>query len=174
MNDAPPTLAEMRERTKSAGGRLSNGNGTWCSYDERCMFAAAALPASDLKAAGLTFFPGEKPGEGRLLLTPEVGMGATFLGWTDREPFFVAKVCTPRKAVLRAAKVEDDPDWKPDFTPGGFVGNTANDSDRKWKVTSNDEGREVTVRLRKDGRWYAATGERYALGYAAKFYDSNF
>ncbi len=110
-----------------------------------------------------------------LSLKPVVGMGSTEIGWTDREPFHIVKVCTATKIVVRAAKAERDTTWKPEIIPGGFVGHCVNNSEQRWFITPGEPGaREVELRRHKDGRWYSKNGVRFGVGYAAKHYDYNF
>lgn len=105
---------------------------------------------------------------------PTVGMGVTYCGWTDCEPFHIVKVHTDRKLTIRAADAVIDPTWKPDFQPGGFCGHVSNNSDQCWLVTPGKDGAtERVIRLGKKG-WKDPTGARYSVGHARKFHDYNF
>ena len=112
---------------------------------------------------------------------PKVGMGVTELGWSDRHPWEIIEVKSPRKIVLRNMKAERDPTWKPEVIVGGFAGHTVNNHEQRWTITSNPEGKVKEATLRKNGKWIwvgqpatgsCATGLR--LGEARYFYDYNF
>lgn len=103
-----------------------------------------------------------------------VGTGVTRLGWTDRDPYEVTAIHTPRKLTVRAMHAERDPSWKPDFRPGGFCGTVVNQGSQRWTLTSDPKAEPVMIRLHTDGRWYDARHNRYSVGRATKFYDFNF
>lgn len=104
---------------------------------------------------------------------PKVGMGVTELYWTDREPFEVVAVAPDGTwCDIRPMKATPDPNWKRDFTPGGFVGHTHNDHELKYVYESMPGASTKRIRLCKGG--WARKTMRYRMGRAIKFYDSNF
>ena len=114
-------------------------------------------------------------------IVPVVGMGVTELGWSDRHPYEIIEVITPKKIMLRSMSAERDPDWKPDIIAGGFSGHCVNNGEQRWVVKSNPEGQTRCATKRKNGKWIwvglpavgsCAAGLR--LGKAVYFYDYNF
>ncbi len=108
-------------------------------------------------------------------LVPQVGMGVTITLWTDAHAFEVIAVSkSGHRATLRQLKAERDPNWKRDFTPGGFVGHTYNDHELKYKYSSNEQGSIKVIGRRKDGTYNAKGCRGCRIGSAHEYYDSNF
>lgn len=103
----------------------------------------------------------------------EIGTGVTLIGYSDRTPFEVVKIISDKTLEVRRMDAVLDPDWKPDFHVGGFMGHTANQNTQKWTITSNPSNDVVRIRLGKKG-WKDANGDKYSVGKAIKFYDFNF
>ena len=99
-----------------------------------------------------------------------VGDGATLHFHTDAHAYTVTRV-TARTITIQRDKATPDPSWKPDFTPGGFMGHTANDRERAYTYEPDPEGAERTARLTKRG--WTSHGQRVTPG-RHEFYDSNF
>lgn len=105
----------------------------------------------------------------------EVFSYANRYGYSDVEPYEIFRYVSDKTIEVRKMKSERDTSWKMDFRPGGFCGTVVNQNEQKWIITSNPEGRVIRIRLRKDGRWYDASGNRYGLSdEPVKFYDYNF
>jgi hypothetical protein len=95
---------------------------------------------------------------GAVSATPEVGMGVTQVLWTDRRPFTVIEVKTAKCCILQADKVNANP-W-----PDGYA-----------KIIEADlDGRKVTVRLHKDGKWKSPDGDTFTIGTRQYYYDHSF
>lgn len=100
-------------------------------------------------------------------LKPEVGMGVTRLGWTDRDPYTVVEILNDKEIVVQADKAT-----RTDTNGMSEV--------QKYTFSPDPNGRKVTLTLRKDGRWIAkgeksgrhATGWR--IGERMKYYDHSF
>lgn len=103
----------------------------------------------------------------------EIGTGVTLIGYSDRTPFEVVKVVSDKTLEVRRMDAVLDPDWKPDFHVGGFMGHTANQNEQKWNLTSNPSNDVLRIRLGKKG-WKDANGDKYSVGKAVKFFDYNF
>lgn len=103
----------------------------------------------------------------------EIGTGVTLIGYSDKTPFEVVKVISDKTLEVRRMNAVQDPDWKPDFHVGGFMGNTANNHEQKWIITSNPNEETVRIRLGKKG-WKDAHKNKYSVGKAEKFFDYNF
>lgn len=99
---------------------------------------------------------------------------ANHIGYSDVNPYEVVRRVSDKTLEVRAMNAERDPIWNPDFVPGGFFGTVVNQSEQKWVITSDENGRVVRIRLGKQG-WKDAHGNRYQLSdEPVKFYDYNF
>ena len=95
-------------------------------------------------------------------------------GWSDVNPFEVVRQVSEKTLEIRAMKAEKDPEWKPEFVPGGFAGHCINNSEQRWIITSDDQNPIIRIRLGKKG-WKDAHGRRFGLSDAPrKHYDYNF
>lgn len=103
----------------------------------------------------------------------EIGTGVTLIGYSDCTPFEVVKVVSDKTLEVRRMDAVLDPDWKPDFHVGGFMGHIANQHEQKWNLTSNPSNDVLRIRLGKKG-WKDANGDKYTVGKAVKFFDYNF
>lgn len=107
-------------------------------------------------------------------VTPQVGMGVTFCGWTDREPFEIVRVVSAKCLEIRAMRAEGGLKKDHVFIPGGFVGHVVDQhSAQEWTITSNPEDSVLRIRLGAKG-WRDAHGAKYRVGRACKFHDYNF
>jgi len=86
-----------------------------------------------------------------------VGAGATLLGYTDRYPATVVKVCTPRKIVVKMDKFEPYCSMTQDYT-----------------YTQDDSGIDIILRKHKDGRWYDKHKGVWSVGRRERYYDFSF
>lgn len=98
---------------------------------------------------------------------PEVGMGATVVYWSDREPGTIVKVSKSGKTIVvradHAVRVDD---------------RGMSDS-QDYEYSPNPNGHEWEFSLRKNGRWVqvgetARGGTICAIGYRRKYYDFSF
>lgn len=97
---------------------------------------------------------------------PEVGMGATVLGWTDRYAATVVEVPNARTVVVQLdhAKRTDD--------------NGVSEA-QSYEYSANPTGRQETYTKRKNGRWVRKgeplkEGTRLALGFRNHYHDYTF
>lgn len=86
-----------------------------------------------------------------------VGTGATLLGWTDRYPATVVKVCTPRKIMVKMDNFEPYCSQVQEYT-----------------YTQDDTGIELVLRKHKDGRWYDIHKGVWSIGRRERYYDYSF
>lgn len=91
---------------------------------------------------------------------PEVGMGATYLGWTDREPYTVIAISKSGKTIT----VQEDIAIR--------VDNNGMSESQKYEFKPNPLGRTYNLRLTKKG--WSCRGMQFALGYRSKYYDFSF
>lgn len=106
----------------------------------------------------------------------EVGMGATIAGYSDRAAYTIVAVnATGTVLTLQADHAVLDASFKPDFQPGGFSGHVSNQNDQSYSYRPNPNATMLKVRLRKDGRFYAAGSKSpVTIGIRSAFYDYNF
>jgi len=103
---------------------------------------------------------------------PEVGQGATILGWTDRYPATIVKVeyykSGPQKGKASAVWITADEATRIDSN---------GQSDAQSYTYETVEGApQVKYTKRKSGKWVRA-GDKYstlAIGYRDKYYDYSF
>lgn len=98
---------------------------------------------------------------------PEVGMGATLLYWTDREPATVIEVSPSGKSV----RVQVDKSTRTDT-------NGMSES-QSYTYERDPYGDVFTYTLRKNGRWVRKgdpmkNGSALLLGHRERYYDYSF
>jgi hypothetical protein len=100
-------------------------------------------------------------------MIPEVGMGATVLLWTDREPATVVSVSKSGKSLIvkgdHAERVDDN----------------GMSEQQEYKFSPNPDAIGVEFTLRKNGQWVRKGepmkgGQRIILGKRSKYYDFSF
>lgn len=143
------------------------------SRDERLATLEGGGNLDDAVAKGFVTVHHDK--RGRVVrLVPAVGMAATLHLYTDSHAYEIIAVSkSGSKVTLRALKATRDPNWKREFTAGGFVGHTHNDADLKYCYESNHEAPTITATRCKDGS-YKSKGLRVHIGVGREYYDSNF
>ena len=98
---------------------------------------------------------------------------ANNLGWTDVNPFEIVRVVSAKTIEVRMMDSKEL-DWERDFHEGGFLGNTSNQNDQKWEITSNPSNPIIKARLIKDVHFYSDHGIHSLSNEPRKFYDYNF
>ena len=97
--------------------------------------------------------------EGKQEIIPEVGMGATELGYSDRNPYTIVEIISKNKIVVQADDAEN-------------VGEVC--YDQNWKITPNPNGHKKTLIQTKKG-WKVFKGcTRFIIGHREKYYDYEF
>lgn len=102
----------------------------------------------------------------------QVGDGATVSYWSDMEAYTVIKK-TAKTLTLRRCKATLDPNFKPDFVPGGFFGRVMNNSEQTYTYEEDEQGRVIRAfwsDVEKRYKWqglYVSPGRH-------EFYDYNF
>ena len=92
--------------------------------------------------------------------------------WSDSEPVTVIKK-TPKTLTVRYDKAERDPDWKPEWIPGGFSAVCLNQSEQKWIIEENPDGRTEVFWWSSTKGVYQHHGCPLYPGWY-KYYDYNF
>ncbi len=99
---------------------------------------------------------------------------ANKIGYSDVTPYEVVRVVSNKTLEIRRMNAERDPNWKPEFVPGGFFGTVVNQNSQEWIITSDDKAPVIRIRLGKQG-WKDANRGRYDIADAPqRFYDYNF
>lgn len=98
--------------------------------------------------------------------TPEVGMGVTFLYWTDRRPGTIIKVISDREIVVQGDNYERTDS------------NGMSDA-QSYRYWPNPNAGESIYTLRKNGSWVKKgdpmkNGARIAVGNREMYYDFSF
>ena len=108
--------------------------------------------------------------------THEIAPFANRLGYTDVDPFEVVRAVSEKTLEVRAMNAVQNPDWKPDFVPGGFSAHCTNNGAQQWIITPDPVAPVFRIRKHRDGKWRDASGVRpYVLSEKPrKFYDYNF
>jgi len=98
--------------------------------------------------------------------TPEVGMGATLLSWTDRTAATIVEVNKSGKKI----KIREDKSTRTDS-------NGMSDS-QAYTYEPNPNGSTREYSLRKNGRWVRVgqpqTGSSLLVGHREEYYDYSF
>ena len=93
--------------------------------------------------------------------------------WSDVSPCTVIKR-SKTTITVRHDKAERDPNWKPEWIPGGFSAVCTNIDEQKWIIEEDENGYVETFRWHKNANCYENTaGEKLLPGWA-KYYDYNF
>lgn len=104
-------------------------------------------------------------------LTARTAKYVNMHGYSDIEPREIVRVISDKTIEIRAMRVERDPNWKPEFVPGGFAGTVTNNESQRWIITSDPTAPTFRIRLSKRGwgrgRFHLSNTPRY-------FYDYNF
>lgn len=97
---------------------------------------------------------------------PEVGMPATLIMWTDREPCTVIEVSASGKTItiqVDSYKRLDD---------------NGMSECQEYEFSPNPNGRKIVARMAKNGRYYGSggmkNGSRVILGHRGKYHDYEF
>lgn len=97
---------------------------------------------------------------------PEVGMGATEMFYTDREPYEIIEVKDSRHITVRSMSCKR-------------IDNNGMSECQDYEYAPDPNGRIATLFKTKQGRWVERVGKSYscngwAIGYAEKYYDFSF
>lgn len=109
-------------------------------------------------------------------LTPanvKVGDGATVNYYTDREAGTIVKV-TKCSITIQRDKAIRDPNFKPEFIPGGFAAHCTNQDEQSYTYERNENGALTTIWWSKKFNRYGTPGNLTASKGRHEFYDYNF
>lgn len=102
----------------------------------------------------------------------DVGDHAHVHLWTDSEPVTIIKK-TRTTLTVRYDKARRDPNWKPEFIPGGFSAHCTNNDEQRWIIEEDPAGRVEVFRWSKRLNAYQNNGCKLLPGWV-KTYDYNF
>lgn len=109
-------------------------------------------------------------------LTPknaQVGDGATINLFSDRHACTIIRV-TKSTVTVRRDKATLNPDFKPEFIPGGFVAHCTNQSKQTYSYESDENGQVYTFHWSKKFQRYGQPGSQTLSRGRHEFYDYNF
>ena len=115
-----------------------------------------------------------------------IGDGVSVCLWTDAEAYtIIAK--TAKTITLQQDKATLSPDWKPEFTVGGFAGHCVNQNEQTYTYERDPNGHKIKISARswpddEGGRRFkwkkqgVATGDLGGNAWVGrrKFHDYNF
>ena len=97
---------------------------------------------------------------------PEVGMGATMISWTDREPATIIEVSKSGKKITIQADIATRTD------------DNGMSESQSYTFERNPKAYATEYSLRKNGRWVrvgdSMTGSSLLVGHRSKYYDFSF
>jgi hypothetical protein len=100
---------------------------------------------------------------------------ANHLGYSDVNPYEVVARISDKTLEVREMSATLDPNWQPEFLPGGFAGHCVNQGQQRWKIASDPAQPVIRIRLNKRGLWRSSDGRRFQISdRPVKFYDYNF
>jgi hypothetical protein len=99
---------------------------------------------------------------------------ANCYGYSQVYPYEIIREVTDKTIEIRAMTQSPDPDWKPNFIPGGFAAHCTNQSEQTWLYSSDPTAPVIRMRKRKDGKWYSVMGMHRVESEPRYFYDYNF
>lgn len=140
--------------------------------------AAEHLKNGNRKLAGFCFRGAkEKVTQfGEYYLTPaniQVGDGVTVNLWSDRYAATVIKV-TKSSVTVRRDKATLNPDFKPEWIPGGFAAHCTNQEEQSYTYEPDESGTVHTFRWSNKYQRYGQPGNLSLSKGRHEFYDYNF
>ncbi len=104
----------------------------------------------------------------------KVGDGVTVNLWTDRYAATIVKI-TRCSLTVRRDRAILDPDWKPEWIPGGFSAHCINNDEQMYIAYEPDEkGTVYTIRWSDKYQRYGRPGNLTLSKGRHEFYDYNF
>lgn len=102
----------------------------------------------------------------------EVGDGMTLCLWSDRHAYTVIKK-TKTTVTLRRCKATLNPNWKPEWIPGGFAAHCTNQNEQTYTYEEDPQGEVITAHWSEKKSGYYHKGCHVIPG-RHEFYDYNF
>lgn len=105
--------------------------------------------------------------------TAKVGDGASVRYWSDIEAGTIVKV-TKSTITIQRDKATLDPNFKPEWIPGGFAGHCTNQDEQTYTYERDPNGKLTTLRWSKKYNQYGQPNDLRAIKGRHEFYDYNF
>lgn len=102
----------------------------------------------------------------------EVGDGCTLVLWTDKEAYTVIRK-TKRMIVIQRDKAIKNPDFKPNWIPGGFSAICTNNEEQSYTYEKDPDGSIIKAYWSEVKGCYMHQGCKVING-RHEFYDYNF
>jgi len=102
----------------------------------------------------------------------QVGDGVTVCLWSDRHAGTIIKR-TPKTIVIQEDKATLSPDFKPEFSIGGFCAHCTNQSEQSYTYEKDERGSIYTARWSEKRKRFVCYDKVVMLG-RHKFHDYNF
>lgn len=102
----------------------------------------------------------------------EVGDGCTYHLWSDSHACTVIKR-TPKTITIQRDKAIIDPNFKPDWIPGGFAAHCTNQDEQSYTYERDPKGEIVTARWSEKRGGFVYLDKIITVG-RHEFYDYNF
>lgn len=105
----------------------------------------------------------------------EVGDGVTMYLWSDAQACTVI-ARTAKTLTIQRDKAIRDPNFKPEWVPGGFSAICTNSDEQEWSYERNPQGEIIRCRWsEKNGRWQTGSDGSIRIGRGRhEHYDYNF
>lgn len=105
--------------------------------------------------------------------TVKVGDGVTINLWSDRHAATVIKV-TEKTVTVRRDKATLNPDFKPEFIPGGFAAHCTNQEEQSYTYEPDENGEVKKFYWSDKYQMYGQPGNLTLSKGRHEFYDYNF
>lgn len=102
----------------------------------------------------------------------EVGDGCTLVYFTDKEAYTVIRK-TKTMIVMQRDRAIKDPNFKPEWIPGGFSAHCLNNEDQKYTYERDEDGSVIKAYWHESEGCYMHQGCKVING-RHEFYDYNF
>lgn len=93
--------------------------------------------------------------------------------YSDIFPYEVIRWVSEKTVEIRMMKAELDPQWKPEFVAGGFLGHCVNQDEQRYIYESNGDAKVIRARLTARG-WKSKAGIHKLSDSPRRKYDYNF
>jgi hypothetical protein len=99
-------------------------------------------------------------------IKPEIGMGATLCGWSDRHAATIVEVISDKTIVIQQDSFK-------------VIKGSCHDGSAEYEYSRNPEAGKGVYTLRKNGRWVRQgeslkDGYRASVGFRSEYYDPHF
>lgn len=140
---------------------VKGNNGIWTNEAHRQMNEDRAVEQEEIFELRKQYYLGV-----------EVGDGVTVRLWSDSHAYTVIKR-TPKTITIQQDKATLDPNFKPEWIPGGFAGHCTNQEEQTWTYEPNPNGEILKIRWSEKHYAWRYLDKALIMG-RHEFYDYNF